>query len=882
MTKRPQPRLGTRRGALAVLLLLFGVSGAAGLGYELLWLRLLGRLFGLSLHATSMVLAVFMAGLALGGWWLAPRLLKRSSGLHAYAALEVCLGFWALLLPCLVDGVRAPYVTAVGWADGAVVPVVGLRLVLTMALLGPPAMCMGATLPLFARALGDLGERRTGDWAALAYGVNTLGAVGGVLVSGLVLLPVWGARGTSWVLAFTNVLVAGVAVAAGRFVSGGGEGLGTRRARQSTPRRTREPVREPTRPSSEPSLVPGAALAVAALTGAALLALEVAWMRALTVLTSETVFAQTTTLAGFLLGLAVGAVVAARFPLRRDDDGRRDLSVLVGLELGIAAFAFVSPALLGALGDLLRQTGGTASGRGETFAVAAAFFLVPTALSGACASLLFRGASRGEGIGRLYAANAAGSVAGALLAGVVGVPWLGARGTILAAGILCVLAAISARELTLEPTVTTDRRQSSPGPEVGPVRAELLAARRGRHLVGFGAVALLLLGVSARDRHELYGRAPASRGRVVFAAEDEGSLVEVVEREGVRTLITDRRNGWGSTHPAMVLGMQEQGLLPLLLHPGPRRLVDVGVATGGSFAPLLAEPRVERAEVVELSPAVARAARAFAAVNGRFWEDPRTVLRIADGRNHLLVTRERYDLVVLGLFTPYAAGASDLFSRELYQSSRERLNPEGLVVQWLPLDQLSEVGLRSILATFADVFGEVHVFERFQYLMLVGGRGHVRVERSLLEARVASPALNPLAHATGLESTERVFSRHVLGPGGVRALARGAPLNTEDRPVVEFSPVDLRVRGTYLQAVANLELVHRHRSDPVQDLGWDLASEERRSFERVRESRLSLVRGVMAEARGDVREAHHHLLQAAALAPEDALARALAQRFEAR
>jgi spermidine synthase len=824
---------------------LFGVSGAVGLGYELLWLRLLGGLFGQSLHATSLVLAVFMAGLAVGGWWLAPWLLRRCAALPAYAALEGGLGLWALLLPAVVDGVRTPYVTLVGLLDGAEAPVVALRLALTATLLGPPAICLGATLPLFARGVEErFGGRSVGDWAALSYGVNTLGAVAGVLVSGLLLLPTLGVRGTSWVLALAN---GGVACAA----------LGIGRAARARGPFAADSEAVSAQTGSSPS---GAALAVAALTGAALLALEVAWMRVLTVLTSETVFAQTTTLAGFLLGLALGGLVAARRPFGRR--GGLDLSVVVRLELALAAFAFLSPVLLGSLADVLPRGGGTGGGRGATFAVVVGFFLVPTALSGACAALLLRGAGRrGERVGRLYAANSAGSVLGALFAGVVGVPWLGARTTILLAGICCVLAAVAARDLGRETA-----------PSVG--------ARRPRLLVGFGLVTLLLVVASGRDRYELYGRVEAGRGRVVFAAEDAGSLVEVVDRGGVRTLITDRRNHWGSTHPAMVLAMQEQGLLPLLLHPGPRRVVDVGVATGGSFAPLLAEARLEQAEVVELSPAVARAARSFADVNGHFWEDSRTSLLVADGRNHLLVSQAHYDLVVLGLFTPYAAGAGDLYSRELYQRCRERLAPGGLVVQWLPLDQLSELGLRSILATFADVFGEVHAFERFQYLMLLGGDGRVRIERAMLEERLAS--LEPMVRSTGLASTERVLSRYLLGPGAVRALGEGAPRNTEDRPVVEFSPVDLRRRGTYRQAVEHLELMHRSRSDPLRELGWDVSPEERRSFERVRQARLSLVRGVMAEAEGDAGAARQHLRHAAALAPEDPLARALAQRLEAR
>ena len=740
-----------------IVFFLFAASGAASLASELVWMRLFAGAVGSGHTAAALVLAVFMSGLALGAALLGKRIDRMSSPLGAYGKLELGIGLSTLVMPGVV-----------ALSPGA----------LAVLFLLVPTTLMGATLPAIVR---ELGHEHPASTAGRAYALNVLGAVAGVLAAGLVLVPALGLRGTNTLAGATSLSIGAVATV-----------LARHRARSA---------------DRAEAIAPGRALVAAGLAGASALALEVVWLRALSILTTDTVFAQTTTLAGYLLGLALGGHLAAR----RVERIRNTWPHFALCQLAIAAYALGSPVLLHFVGAQF----GWRSGAGGTLAqlaIALGFFVVPAALSGASLAFLFRVVLRdARGLaartGGLYAANALGATLGALGAGLLAIPRFGSRNTLLAAAVLSVAAAALTKR-----TKHAKRVQAAGS-------------------LALGVVVALGVWTLRSDRFRLFGPTPPG-ATIVFAEEDAYGLVEVRrEPSGELVLVTDRKNAWGSTHPLMVESMREQGRLPLALHPAPRSIIEIGLGTGATLSPVLADARVERVEMVEISPAVARAAELFAKL-----DHPKLSMRIADGRHHLRTTDSKYDVIVLGLFTPDRAGAGYLFSRDLYREASARLNPGGILVHWLPLDQLSPAALASVAATFADAFPQAHAFDRIHYLALVG----------------STEPLSPIP--------ESVAPSYLFDRAGLVELAAGAPLSTDDRPTVELAAARSGTRTRTL-ALENLERVLALRRPPG-------------NAEKAWLGREKLIRGGMAQARGDHARAKQLFAEALELNPSDALARA--------
>jgi spermidine synthase len=327
----------------------------------------------------------------------------------------------------------------------------------------------------------------------------------------------------------------------------------------------------------------------------------------------------------------------------------------------------------------------------------------------------------------------------------------------------------------------------------------------------------------------------------------------------------------------MVHATRHQGYLPLLLHPAPESVVEIGLATGISFAPALLYDGVRRAEMVEISPAVIAAAVRFREDNADLAAHPKLTLVVDDGRNHLRYTRQRYDVIVLGLFVPYRPSAGYLFSREFYGICKDRLTAGGFVIQWLPLDQLTPDALRSVMHTFQGVFGDVHAFERDHYLALIGG-APLRFDVDAIAQRMHDPSIaSDLTHH-GLTDPHGVLASYMMGPAEIAAFAGDAPENTENSLTVEFQR--LRI-GAYRHAVENLEALLAHRVFP--EVGDPGASPE--SLDRLRrafEGRTHTLRGAVAQARGRHEDARQHFRRAVQLNPRDVRARAQLKYYEQR
>jgi spermidine synthase len=738
-----------------LLALAFVLGGAAALIEELAWTRLLARLLGSHASASALVLAVFMAGLALGAP-LGARLARRGRPTRpwrTFAALEAAIGAWALVSPLVLE--RLAPVPA-GWP----------RLLAAALVLLPPTLCMGATFPLMGRLTIE-SAAAAGQQSAAFYAQNTFGAALGVLAAAFALFP--------W-LGLTRALGAAALldwIAAALLAAIGGVGRAPEQSSLADVRPTATP--KPARPAVHP------ALASACVLGAAALALEVLLTRLLIVLLGASTYAFALVLAAFLAGIALGSAAARRALARGAPDAGAvargivarsallvPVAVAAGLEL--ARWQVGEASLFGALQNRLPADASplayfalVAFLASITLAGAAALF--GAALPAAAAWLTSDAARRGgptieAALARVYAWNTGGAAVGSLAAGFWLLPRLG-----LAWSVAIALASCWA---------------------VGS-----LAARRASWTAALGLAACAWLALAAWRRPAAGPAAGTGEARLLLHTEGRDATIDVEERSEAGLRVRSLRvngNPEASSAPVDLRLQRGLALVPAALHGAPRRALVIGLGSGMTAGTLLAWPELERLDVFELSAEVVPAARLFAEWNLNVADDPRARIAIGDGRHRLALANERWDLISADPVHPWTRGANDLYSLEHFTEIAAHLAPGGVASQWLPLYQLSMADVRTVAATWCAAFPVASAWCTAYDLVLVGA--NAPLERQTSQASWWSAELpedaRALARAVGWDSALELAALQVADRAALLELAAGEAPMRDDLPVLEF------------------------------------------------------------------------------------------------
>ncbi len=754
----------TRAFARAAFLL----SGVAGLTFEIVWMRHLGFALGATTLAVATTTAAYMGGLALGshlGGKLADRLTRP---LAFYGAVEIAIGLTGLAIPALCALV--PTVDAALFAEGT--GGVGralLRFLVAALVLGVPTTAMGATLPVLARAVTDH-SRQVGREVGILYALNIAGAMFGAVLAGFFWIPSLGLAATNHVAVLLDVLLGAVALVAGVV-------LKPRPAVTATS-------------DSAPILRPGShkLVLVLAVTGAAAMALQVLWTRALGTALGPSIYAFSAIVCTYLAGLALGGALAAWFA-DRITQVRLGLAVVLLLTGGFVLFGvLVVDDLPLILQDVVLDQELTMRGlvRSE-FGLAALSALPATVGMGAIFPLTLSavvGSDRrlGAAVGRAYAVNTVGNIAGStaavfVLLPLTGVEWGMRVGALIYLGLALVLL------WRVEPSVR-------------------MAWRRGL----YAACVLLIVATLAWPGWKVsqwtsgmfrlsmtryyYPDGTFEPARVIFHKDGRASTVTVEEDEGARWIKVNGKIDGSSQGdmPTQVLS----GLLPMLFHANPQDVAVVGCGSGVTVGSALAA-NPARVTLVELESAVVEAAALFEEVNGAPWRDARTRVIEDDGRNYMARTREQFDIIISEPSNPWMTGAASLFTVEFFRIARARLRPQGVFLQWLQIYELAPERIASVLKTFQSVFPHVLVFSAHvdsNDLLLVGSAEPLRADWTQLSERFA--ALAPELERAELKSLPELLALLLITDAHIAALPTDTPLNTDDNAFVEFgAPRDL-------------------------------------------------------------------------------------------
>jgi spermidine synthase len=764
-------------------LVCFFFSGIAGLIYEVVWTRRLTLIFGTTLHSASTVLAIFMAGLALGSMIFGRLADRIKKPLHLYALLEVAIGIYALLTPALFGQLSVLRISQ-GNLEG-VQGVTWITVVMVAAVLLVPTVLMGGTLPVVAKFLIRRREV-VGTKVAQLYALNTFGGAVGALLAGYILIASLGISLTIYSAAFINIAVGFVTWWLQRDTTG--EQTWDEVDVERQPLRKKRGKRKRSELHARGSTQLSILLVGVGLSGLAALSLEVSWTRALTLVLGSSVYAFSTILTAFLLGIALGSWIAPRVMERGADPWRQlaFIELLLGGSVILLNIVFDRMPLW--FLSLYQMAEGSFWGmQWLELALVLLVLLVPTTLMGTTFPLAARVYANdlerlGRSIGSLYFSNTVGATLGPLLTGFLLIPKIGMQTSILLAGMLYML--VGTAFVGVDKGLRSSVKVLAGGLLLGGLALGILLPRWDTELLTSGVYVYA-------DTYDLDQDTDELRDAMVTGE-------QIFYREGLTATVTVRRSGEsltlqinGKTDAGTNLDLGTElilGHLPMLLHPHPEQVLVVGLGSGITLG-AVEQYSVESIDVVEIEAAVVEAAGYFSEVNHAALDDPRLRLFVDDARNYVLATQSQYDVITAEPSNPWIRGVSNLFTREQYQAYKERLKPGGIMFQWAHIYSMSEQDIKTVIGTFQSVFPHTTVWQNLYAgdIFLLGTEEELSIDFERLVEELRRPEIQSDLGRTNLEDPYRLLSQFVMDEGSIRSYTQGASIHTDDRPILEFS-----------------------------------------------------------------------------------------------
>jgi spermidine synthase len=752
-----------------IVLLLFFVSGATALVYEVLWSKYLALMFGSTVQAQTVVLAVFMGGLALGNRIFGKRSAQLKQPLAAYGYIELAIGLYAFFFQTIYKLADKLFISVgSGFAENGAA-LLALKGFLAVGLLIVPTVLMGGTLPLLAAWL----ERQmtdAGRGSARFYSTNSLGAVFGSGIAGFYLVQQWGMLASLQWAAFANLAVAVAAIAIAR--------------------RTGDIAPVASKPAIESVFPARMAVILVAITGGVSMGLEVLCSRAVALLVGGSLQSFAIVLMAFILGIGSGAGIVASPRFAKFQTQRTIFALMLGAAAVITIFIIgieewtilytharyaIAP---NTSGYVLHQ-----------FIVAIVSILtlgIPAALLGAVLPMAIRagsptGGSLGDQVGRLLTWNTIGAVIGVSITGFILMPLAGLRTSFLIlAGALALIGAIGALK-------SQARRLSYVGFAI--LACAFVAMGVGgeswKSVVGAGLYRLRGVRLTHAD---LDKRRAALKVHYYKDAPDATVAVEQSVDPDQPEQILLRINGKtdASTHGDLAT-QYLLGHLPMLSRPESKDVFVLGLGSGITAAAVLAHP-VDTLTVAENCAPVIEASALFQKWNRNALKDSRTHLRREDARTVLKLTDKKFDIIINEPSNPWVVGVGSVFSREFYELCASRLKDGGINAQWFHIYEMHDGIVELVFRTFASVYPYVEIWEPSGAdLILLGSMKPWNSNPELFQKAFERERPRLDMHEIGLNSPAAVFARQLASQRTSFAMVGDGATQTDEFPVLEYS-----------------------------------------------------------------------------------------------
>jgi predicted membrane-bound spermidine synthase len=767
----------------SVFFFLFTVSGFAGLIYESIWSHYLKLFLGHAAYAQTLVLALFMGGMAIGSW-----LCSRWSGswanlLRGYALAEALIGLAALAFhPVFVAATDAAYESVLPALRGDV-PAMLFKWTLAGLLILPQSVLLGMTFPLMSAGLIRRYPLAPGESLAMLYFTNSLGAAIGVLASGFFMIERLGLPGTVQSAGLLNLGLAAVVWTLAR----GPERLEKGRSDAATPAASPGPYR--------------LFLAIALLTGTASFIYEIGWIRMLSLVLGSSTHSFELMLSAFILGLACGG-----YWVRRRIDSIGDPVRFLGIvqvAMGLAALATLP--LYGQMFELMRALmnalakteAGYALFLLSSHGIALAIMFPATFCAGMTLPLItWTLLGHGEkAIGAVYAANMLGSILGVFAAAHVGMPLLGLKGLISAGAALdIVLGLVLLWRLADAPRLRT----AASAIALACFAAVLGAVHFDGHKMASGVF----------RRGDLYTESDAT---MLFHRDGKTATVSLMDFGTHRSLRTNgKSDGAINMDPdgariSDEITMTLTAAIPLAYRPDAKSAAVIGIGTGLTTHTLLGSGTIRSVDTIEIEPAMAEASLRFAPRNSNAFADPRSHIVFDDAKSFFSTYDRKYDIIISEPSNPWVSGVSSLFTGEFYRLARRYLNPGGVLVQWFQTYEIDTSLVASVLRALGESFPDYAVYVATNNDLLIVG-GDAQTLRRPLADITAMPGVARELRRVHVNSISEIEIRRL---GGKRSLAPmflsyGVPANSDFHPYLDLHAAKYRFLNGSAQELTRL------------------------------------------------------------------------------
>lgn len=645
---------------MKIIYLLFSLSGAAGLIYEIVWGRLLVLIFGSTTNSIVAVIAAFLGGLAIGSLIfgkiaddLSPKKLIR-----AYSNLELGVGITAALTLILMPLVKNIYGV---FSDGSQTNLIilSIKFFASIFILAIPTTLMGATLPILIKFLESQKTQLTKS-VSLLYSANTLGAVVGVLLSAFVLIELFGLKNTILTAAVINLLIAFLA----RFI------------KVENPKKDKNNSKSPFSKLLTPKNI--IVISAFSLSGFISVSYEVLWTRILTPSVGTFIYAFASILAIYLFGIAAGSFIYQKF-----SQVVRGKSIRFAVcELAIGFFA---------LGSVYLTSGQVEIGTNLMILLAILPATIFMGLSFPAVVSLTANHHSGKIVGLLYFANTIGSIFGAFLVSFFFLPKIGSSQSVILLSIFNF--AIAAIFIFFEKYIKFSKR----------VIASIIVL-----------MLILFTGwLFTFKRHSLYEN--TTQWHINWAKENNIDFIfkedEVASTFGYHNQKNNDQNLFidGVPTTGRVGETKLMAHIPILLHNDPQDVLVIAFGMGTTFRSSLSYDI--NTDVVELVPSVPKMMMLFQKDSGEILKNKKGRIIINDGRNYIFLTHKKYDIVTIDPPPPFnAAGTTVLYSENFYEDVAKKLKPGGIVSQWMWFGS-REDDIAMATKSFTNVFPYILVFQ---------------------------------------------------------------------------------------------------------------------------------------------------------------------------
>jgi predicted membrane-bound spermidine synthase len=768
------------------LLGVFVISGFTGLIYESIWSHYLKLFLGHAAYAQTLVLAIFMGGMALGSWAIAHYSLRIRRLLWAYVLVEALIGLSGLIFHPL-------FITATNFAFDSVIPelrsplmIHAYKWLLGASLILPQSVLLGMTFPLISGGLIRRWPARPGETLATLYFTNSLGAAIGVLISGFVLIKWVGLPGTIATAGILNLALALVI-----WVSVRGQ-------------------QEPTaglRAASDPSAgMDGLArwfTVLAFLTGAASFLYELGWIRMLSLVLGSSTHSFELMLSAFIFGLAFGGLYVRRRIEHIADPLAYIACVMIAMgtlaALTLPAYNLTFQPMAWFLATFAHTPSGYVGFNLLSQSIAALIMIPATFCAGMTLPLLthelMRHGTGERAIGTIYSANTLGAIVGVLLAIHLLMPLIGVKGVIL-------VGAGTHLALGMATLVARARRPSWP-----------LATAIAACIAAFGVALFVVKLDPVRMTSGVYrtGSATLPQGAIVdYLRDGKTATISLVEQDGRVTIATNGKPdagihmGPGVASPDEVTAVLAAAI-PLSMHPHPARVANIGFGSGLTTHTLLTSGLIERLDSIEIEPFMVEAARkGFGPRIGNIFQDPRSHIIYDDARTFFASSHGSYDLIVSEPSNPWVSGVATLFSDEFYGRISHYLAADGYFAQWIQVYETNIGIVASVVKALAPHFGAYALYNvnDVDMLIIATRRSSLRIPDDRL---LQWPQLRAELERVGVQSAADLASRQMgdnltIGPL-LQAIA--VPANSDFFPFVDLNAPRLRyLRETAIELPA--------------------------------------------------------------------------------